>query len=69
MHLLIVLILMRRKLCTYFKLPGEAAQIDRIMQTFAEKYCLQNSGIFKEADDAYIVIFNYVKCCITSSRN
>jgi Sec7-like guanine-nucleotide exchange factor len=46
-----------RKLCTHFKLPGEAAQIDRIMQKFAEKYCLQNGDIFKLADDAYILSY------------
>lgn len=46
-----------RRLCTHFKLPGEAAQIDRIMQKFAEKYCLQNEDIFKVADDAYILSY------------
>eukprot|EP01083_Nonionella_stella_P173092 595988_1 len=46
-----------RRLCTHFKLPGEAAQIDRIMQKFAETYCLQNEDIFVEADDAYILSY------------
>lgn len=33
-----------------FRLPGEAQQIDRIMQRFAERYHVTNPGTFRSAD-------------------
>lgn len=35
-----------RSLLEYFTLPGESQQIDRIMEKFAAKYCLDNPGIY-----------------------
>jgi Sec7-like guanine-nucleotide exchange factor len=29
-----------------FRLPGEAQKIDRMMESFAERYCDQNQGVF-----------------------
>ncbi|ETO24807.1 hypothetical protein RFI_12350 [Reticulomyxa filosa] len=49
-----------RKLCTYFKLPGEGQKIDRILQKFAERYCLQNEDTFRQADDAYILSYSII---------
>ncbi|ETO17358.1 hypothetical protein RFI_19964, partial [Reticulomyxa filosa] len=49
-----------RKLCTHFKLPGEGQKIDRIMQKFAERYCLQNEEAFRQADDAYILAYSII---------
>ncbi|ETO24671.1 hypothetical protein RFI_12486, partial [Reticulomyxa filosa] len=49
-----------RKLCSYFKLPGEGQKIDRIMQKFAERYCLQNENAFRQADDAYILAYSII---------
>eukprot|EP00850_Spirogloea_muscicola_P004831 SM000021S06464 [mRNA] locus=s21:481229:489789:+ [translate_table: standard] len=40
-----------------FRLPGEAQKIDRIMEKFAERYCLDNPGLFKTADTAYILAY------------
>jgi brefeldin A-inhibited guanine nucleotide-exchange protein len=46
-----------RKLLQEFKLPGEAQQIDRIMEKFAESYCKHNPGNFRAAEDAYRLAF------------
>lgn len=40
-----------------FRLPGEAQKIDRIMEKFAERYCADNPGLFKNADIAYILAY------------
>ncbi|XVF88983.1 hypothetical protein PTKIN_Ptkin19aG0095100 [Pterospermum kingtungense] len=40
-----------------FLLPGEAQKIDRIMEKFAERYCADNPGCFKNADTAYILAY------------
>ncbi|KAL1532818.1 brefeldin A-inhibited guanine nucleotide-exchange protein 5-like isoform X1 [Salvia divinorum] len=40
-----------------FELPGEAHMIDRIMETFAERYCADNPGPFKTADTAYVLAY------------
>lgn len=46
-----------RKLVREFKLPGEAQQIDRIMEKFADAYCRHNPGTFRAAEDAYRLAF------------
>ena len=43
-----------------FRLPGEAQKIDRIMEKFAERFCLQNSDIFPTADVAFILAFSII---------
>ncbi|URD90555.1 hypothetical protein MUK42_27967 [Musa troglodytarum] len=40
-----------------FRLPGEAQKIDRIMEKFAECYCADNPGLFKNADTAYVLAY------------
>ncbi|XP_028786878.1 brefeldin A-inhibited guanine nucleotide-exchange protein 5-like [Neltuma alba] len=40
-----------------FRLPGEAQKIDRIMEKFAERYCADNPGLFKNADAAYVLAY------------
>ncbi|MBA0865974.1 hypothetical protein Goshw_016788 [Gossypium schwendimanii] len=40
-----------------FYLPGEAQKIDRIMEKFAERYCADNPGLFKNADIAYVLAY------------
>lgn len=40
-----------------FRLPGEAQKIDRIMEKFAERYCADNPGLFKNADLAYVLAY------------
>ncbi|KAK9137313.1 hypothetical protein Sjap_007907 [Stephania japonica] len=40
-----------------FRLPGEAQKIDRIMEKFAERYCADNSDLFKNADTAYVLAY------------
>jgi len=43
-----------------FRLPGEAQKIDRIMEKFAERYCLQNNAVFPSADTAFILSFSVI---------
>lgn len=40
-----------------FRLPGEAQQIDRIMEKFADRYCTCNQGTFSTADQAYTLAY------------
>jgi len=43
-----------------FRLPGEAQKIDRLMESFAERYFLQNRTIFASADMAFILAFSTI---------
>jgi brefeldin A-inhibited guanine nucleotide-exchange protein len=43
-----------------FRLPGEAQKIDRIMEKFAERYCLDNPGVFPNPDTAFILAFSVI---------
>jgi brefeldin A-inhibited guanine nucleotide-exchange protein len=43
-----------------FRLPGEAQKIDRMMEKFAERYCLQNQGVFPNADTAFVLAFSII---------
>ncbi|KRX09995.1 Sec7 domain [Pseudocohnilembus persalinus] len=49
-----------RQLLARFKLPGEADQIDRIVQIFGEAYMTQNPGFFKHADVPYILTYSCI---------
>jgi hypothetical protein len=40
-----------------FRLPGEAQKIDRLMEQFAKRFCLDNPGIFPDVDSAYVLSF------------
>ncbi|CAN0272192.1 unnamed protein product [Discosporangium mesarthrocarpum] len=43
-----------------FRLPGEAQKIDRMMEKFAERYCLQNASVFPNPDTAFILAFSVI---------
>lgn len=43
-----------------FRLPGEAMQIDRVMDAFAQHYCNQNPYIFQEPDTCFILSFSII---------
>merc|ERR1712146_259492 len=43
-----------------FRLPGEAQKIDRFMEKFAERFCIQNPNIFPSADTAFILAFSII---------
>ncbi|KAH9652984.1 Brefeldin A-inhibited guanine nucleotide-exchange protein 5 [Citrus sinensis] len=49
-----------RELLKGFRLPGEAQKIDRIMEKFAERYCADNPGLFKNADTAYVLAYSVI---------
>eukprot|EP00762_Andalucia_godoyi_P002222 ANDGO_07584.mRNA.1 Ankyrin repeat len=46
-----------RKFLSYFVLPGEAQQIDRVIEQFANRYYEQNSHAFKTKDAGYLLAF------------
>jgi Sec7-like guanine-nucleotide exchange factor len=43
-----------------FRLPGEAMQIDRVMDAFASHYCCQNPNLFEEPDTCFILSFSII---------
>jgi cytohesin len=43
-----------------FRLPGEAQQIDRILEKFAARYHTENPGVFFSPDTAYILAFSII---------
>jgi hypothetical protein len=43
-----------------FRLPGEAQKIDRMMEKFAERFCLQNPDVFPSADTAFVLAFSII---------
>lgn len=49
-----------RKLLFQFRLPGEAQQIDRILEKFATHYHQQNPGVFLNSDTAYVLSFSII---------
>jgi cytohesin len=49
-----------RLLLLQFRLPGEAQQIDRILEKFAQHYFLQNPNIFLSSDTAYVLSFSLI---------
>uniref|UniRef100_A0A6I8S620 Cytohesin-2 n=1 Tax=Xenopus tropicalis TaxID=8364 RepID=A0A6I8S620_XENTR len=40
-----------------FRLPGEAQKIDRMMEAFAQRYCICNPGVFQSTDTCYVLSF------------
>uniref|UniRef100_A0A5F9CQY4 Cytohesin-2 n=1 Tax=Oryctolagus cuniculus TaxID=9986 RepID=A0A5F9CQY4_RABIT len=40
-----------------FRLPGEAQKIDRMMEAFAQRYCLCTPGSFQSTDTCYVLSF------------
>ncbi|KAK9667533.1 guanine nucleotide exchange protein for ADP-robosylation factor [Basidiobolus ranarum] len=49
-----------RKFLQPFRLPGEAQKIDRFMLKFAERYVIGNSGVFANADTAYVLAYSVI---------
>uniref|UniRef100_A0A7N0T1N3 SEC7 domain-containing protein n=1 Tax=Kalanchoe fedtschenkoi TaxID=63787 RepID=A0A7N0T1N3_KALFE len=43
-----------------FRLPGEAQNIDRIMEKFAERYCKCNPNSFTSVDTAYVLAYSVI---------
>jgi guanine nucleotide-exchange factor len=43
-----------------FRVPGEAQKIDRLMETFARRFCACNPGTFTHTDQAYVLAFAVV---------
>jgi len=49
-----------RHFLSFFRLPGEAQKIDRMMEKFAEKYCNDNPDRFANADCAFVLSFSLI---------
>jgi len=52
-----ILVQALRQFLWSFRLPGEAQKIDRMMECFAERYCLLNPGVFVNTDTCYVLSF------------
>ncbi|MBL7481383.1 T4SS guanine nucleotide exchange effector RalF [Legionella bononiensis] len=46
-----------RTFLTAFKLPAEAQQIDRLLESFGKSYCNANPGVFADTTAAYVFAF------------
>jgi len=50
-----------RKFLSFFRLPGEAQKIDRMMMAFAQRYHAHNSdSVFASGDAAYVLAFSTI---------
>ncbi|KAF2763474.1 hypothetical protein EJ05DRAFT_39852 [Pseudovirgaria hyperparasitica] len=49
-----------RKLLLEVELPKETQQIDRVLQSFADRYHECNPGVFKDPDQTYFITFSIV---------
>jgi IQ motif/SEC7 domain-containing protein len=49
-----------RRFQTYFRMPGEAQKIERLMEVFGQRYCLCNANVvsqFRSADTVFVLAF------------
>jgi len=46
-----------RKFLDCFQLPGEAQQVDRILEKFGEKYVKDNPGVYHSSSAAYTLSY------------
>jgi len=53
----LILVQALRQFLWSFRLPGEAQKIDRMMETFAQRYCQLNTNIFSNSDTCYVLSF------------
>jgi len=53
----LILVQALRQFLWSFRLPGEAQKIDRMMESFAERYCQLNPDIFTNSDTCYVLSF------------
>ena len=49
-----------RAMVLKMRLPGEAQQIDRMIEKFAEEYFKQNAGRFSHVDTVYVLSFSII---------
>jgi brefeldin A-inhibited guanine nucleotide-exchange protein len=49
-----------RSFLSGFRLPGEAQKIDRLMEKFAERFCVLNPKQFKSAETAYVLAYSVI---------
>jgi len=53
----LILVQALRQFLWSFRLPGEAQKIDRMMESFAQRYCQLNPDIFTNPDTCYVLSF------------
>ena len=58
-----------RLLLSRFRLPGEAQQIDRIVQTFSKKYMMDNPQAFIDEDTPYIMSYSAIMLSTDAHSN
>ena len=49
-----------RRFLSGFRLPGEAQKIDRLMEKYAERYCIDNPDVFPTADTAFVLGYSVI---------
>eukprot|EP00039_Didymoeca_costata_P024383 m.10155 g.10155 ORF g.10155 m.10155 type:complete len:389 (+) comp4209_c0_seq1:122-1288(+) len=49
-----------RQYLASFRLPGEAQKIDRMMVSYAERYCECNPAVFSHQDTCYVLAFSTI---------
>jgi len=55
-----ILVQALRQFLWSFRLPGEAQKIDRMMESFADRYCDLNQGVFTSTDTCYVLSFSII---------
>jgi len=53
----LILVQALRQFLWSFRLPGEAQKIDRMMESFAQRYCQLNPDLFTNSDTCYVLSF------------
>jgi hypothetical protein len=53
----LILVQALRQFLWSFRLPGEAQKIDRMMESFAQRYCQLNPDLFTNPDTCYVLSF------------
>lgn len=49
-----------RKFLLDFSLPTESQEIDRLIESFANRYCACNPGLFLSSDTAHLLAFSLI---------
>lgn len=56
----LILVQALRQFFWSFRLPGESQKIDRMVNSFAQRYCTNNPGVFASTDTCYTLCFAIV---------
>ncbi|VDO12807.1 unnamed protein product, partial [Brugia timori] len=63
----LILVQALRQFFWSFRLPGESQKIDRMVNTFARRYCANNPGVFSSVGKCGGQLVNLYKDCVTDT--